>query len=71
MWRVRIAGCGRVLPLSVSQSFTAECTQTRRQKGKGRVCLGGEEHSKEEEKGKEEIRGWANSSIRPAAGRRS
>lgn len=33
--------------------------QTRRQKGKGRVCLGEEGDSKEEEKGKEEIRGVA------------
>lgn len=33
--------------------------QTGRQKGKGRVCLGEEGDSKEEEKGKEEIRGVA------------
>lgn len=31
--------------------------QTRRQKGKGKVCLGEEGDSKEEGKGKEEIRG--------------
>ena len=31
--------------------------QTGRQKGKGRVCLGEEGDSKEEAKGKEEIRG--------------
>lgn len=33
--------------------------QTGRQKGKGRVCLGEEGDSKEEDKGKEEIRGGA------------
>lgn len=33
--------------------------QTKRQKGKGRVCLGEEGDSKEEEKRKEEIRGVA------------
>lgn len=33
--------------------------QTGRQKGKGRVCLGEEGDSKEEDKGKEEIRGVA------------
>lgn len=33
--------------------------QTGRQKGKGRVCLEEEGDSKEEEKGKEEIRGVA------------
>lgn len=31
--------------------------QTERQKGKGRVCLGEKGDSKEEDKGKEEIRG--------------
>lgn len=42
----------------MSQSSTTN-PQTGRQKGKGRVCLGEEGDSKEEEKGKEEIRGVA------------
>lgn len=44
--------------MSASQSSTTN-PQTGRQKEKGRVCLGEEGDSKEEEKGKEQIRGVA------------
>lgn len=57
-WSVSIAGRRESFPLSVSQSSTTN-PQPGRQKGKGRVCLGEEGDSKEEEKGKEEIRGVA------------
>lgn len=57
-WSVSIVGHGESVPLSVSQSSTTN-PQTGRQKEKGRVCLGEEGDSKEEEKGKEQIRGVA------------
>lgn len=57
-WSVSIVGRRESFPLSVSQSSTTN-PQTGRQKEKGRVCLGEEGDSKEEEKGKEQIRGVA------------
>lgn len=49
----------RKLPIVRVPVLYNKIQQTGRQKGKGRVCLGEEGDSKEEEKGKEEIRGVA------------
>lgn len=57
---VTIAGRRESFPLSVSRSsLLQQNPQTGRQKGKGRVCLGEEGDSKEEEKRKEETEGSA------------
>ena len=60
----------RKLPIVRVPVLYNRIQQTGRQKGKGRVCLGEEGDSKEEEKGKEEMGGVVTRSIgQTAAGR--